>query len=361
MTEKKINKVCIISLTYNRSEYNERSFHSLYQRAGLEFDHYVFDDCSDTETQTSLKKLQEQYHFNLVINQKTLGIVGNFVQNIKKIEMKYDYYVKFDSDIEILSDNFFSSILDVFAIAKQKISCITSKAEGLSSMSDRRIEPIEFYGGHAVRFNASIEYGCCLVFPKYVFESFVMTDAEKQQKWGLDHMIYTHSRQIGSSVIVEDLSMYHIDNLFGQRRKYADYFIKRKRWDLVDVDEVWFLAVTKDFYPEFINRTSLNTIKQEAKGDYKRFWSMCKTYIASGLHKYDTNLAIEIKKSLIVVDITQYRITCPSNFSGTSTHLAKGESILVDELPDWAYQNSSVVIEKIITKKVVNLLSDVQQ
>ena len=46
----KKNKVCIITLTYNRPEYIKRSFDSLYKRFGTKFDHYVFDDASNIKT-----------------------------------------------------------------------------------------------------------------------------------------------------------------------------------------------------------------------------------------------------------------------------------------------------------------------
>ena len=106
-------KICVISLTYNRPWYIGRSFDSLYTRANYEFDHYVFDDCSDEETTILLMQLQKKYKFHLFQNLTRLGILKNFHKNVKNIPREYDIYIKFDSDIEVLTDNFFPQLLEV--------------------------------------------------------------------------------------------------------------------------------------------------------------------------------------------------------------------------------------------------------
>ena len=57
----KNKKICVLTLTWNRPEYIERSFESLYRRAGMNFSHYVYDDGSDKKTVKKLKFLKRKY------------------------------------------------------------------------------------------------------------------------------------------------------------------------------------------------------------------------------------------------------------------------------------------------------------
>src|SRR3989304_4732992 len=126
-------KVCIITLTYNRSEYIERSFESLYKRAGCKFDHFVFDDSSDEETQTKLQMLKKKYGFNLFINEERMGIYKSFYWNLRYVPLEYDYYVKLDSDIEILSDDIFPEMIENFKYP-ERVGGVTVRAEGLRNV-----------------------------------------------------------------------------------------------------------------------------------------------------------------------------------------------------------------------------------
>lgn len=368
---KKLKKprVCVFTLTYQRPEYIERSIESLYKRAGCNFDLYVFDDASNEKTKKKLKKLREKYHFKLIINNKHLNIFKSFYTNLEKIPSDYDYYVKFDSDVEILSDNLFPLSFEIFEMS-ENVAGLTPRVEGIMN-SDRYDAVIEFYKGHALKLKASIVYGCCLIFTSTVFNTFKRLNkkelVETNEKWGIDSKLYEHSLKHGKFIIVEDLSVYHIDNTFGQRRKYADYYIERLRWRNIDLRDIWFIKASKNFAPKFIKKEDLLNIQKNST-DYDSFFKNCKDFICK--HKIkniikDTDEAsierikkLESQKILIpeeqTISVTKiYKITSPLNFR-PDEHIIHGTSKLYREIPDWAKNNPRVVIEEILTSNKIS-------
>lgn len=349
-------KICIISLTYNRPWYVERSFDSLYSRANHDFDHYVFDDCSDEETTRVLKKLERKYNFKLIQNKTRLGIFKNFHKNVREIPMKYDFYMKFDSDIEVLSDNFLPQLLDV-ADMPATVSAISPRVEGMfnSQRLDSLVQRVEFYNGHAIR-NVPVIYGCCLFFSKLAFESFpTMTDRQlsgSAEQYAIDSKLYEHALRIGKSVVVEDLSVYHIDNTYGQRCRDMEYFTSRNRWPVVDKNEVWFLRASKDIYPRHLKRSTLELLKNSNCINYGEFLKSCVEALEYGIDDDKNNLETEkiaasVRHQDPSIKIDVYKITAPENFAGASKHLQKGSIAYFKIIPDWARDDTSVVIEKV--------------
>lgn len=340
----KKNKICIYSLTYNRPEYIERSFKSLYKRAGLNFDHFVFDDCSDKKTQELLKKLEKKYNFNLYINKERMGIYRNFYWNLIHIPTNYDYYVKLDSDIEILSDNFFSEIIEIFKLPGN-ISGMIPRIEGMRN-KDIYDSYSEFYGGHTIKNEASIIYGCCLILTNNVFTSFKKLTKKEikktNKKWGIDSLLYEHSKKIGKFLIIEDLSVYHIDNMYGQRKRNDFYFTDRKRWDIIDNDEVWYMKESKNIYPKYIKRKNFERIRK-ISSNFKEFSNSCKVFLKD-------NIIVETNNNKIKNNIKiMYKITSPMNFKPDS-NIQHGSFKLFSIIPEWAKNNPKVVIEIIETK-----------
>ncbi len=378
----KDKKICIFSLTYNRPSYIKRSFNSLYSRAGLRFDHFVFDDGSDKETLSLLRDLKKKYNFKLFLDKKrkTIGIYKRFLLSINKIPQKYDYYVKFDSDVEILSDNFFKEALDVFSFPLLSISCLSPRIEGIQNF-DRNQTVLDFYNNHAVRFDSPIVSGCCLILSKETFISFPFLTEKKiiefTENWGADLMLYNHAKQIGKCAVIEDLSVYHIDNAYGQRRMNYDYFMNRKRWERLDVDQVWYLLASREIYPNFIKRKLFDAIRGRSDS-YQTFLSLSKK-VAKNPNAFENDLEqleeqkrlfLKDKKSSIIKqeDMTKemYKITSPLNFKPCE-YILHGESKYFAEIPKWAINNPSVVIEKELvsiantSKKDIEKLEDISK
>lgn len=356
MTSETKNKVCVISLTFNRPDYIKRSFDSLYNRAGCGFDHYVFDDASDEETTAMLHSLQEQYGFTLLQNSETLGIFKNFHKNVREIPLTYEYYVKLDSDIEVLSDNLFSEMIEVFPF-HSAVCGATPKVEGVqgSQRSEEKMGTIQFFDGHAVRLNAPVVAGCCLMFTQKVFSAFPrMTDeqlADCKDKWAIDAMLYNHALNFGRFVVIEDLSVYHIDNTYGQRKHDMLYFTARNRWNTMDKDEVWFMRVSRDIFPNFLDRSVLSLLKRSTlTPTYESFYKACESALKYGFTEETVKLkeSIDVLKTAVELAnepvITLFKVSAPPNFV-PSKNLKKGEVRYYRQLPAWARKDSGIVVE----------------
>jgi glycosyltransferase involved in cell wall biosynthesis len=359
---KKKNKTCLISLTSERPDYIKRSFDSLYLRAGNSFDHFVFDDGSDLETRRELRKLQKKYKFKLFldIKRRQIGIYKRLMLSLLKIPSDYEYYIKFDSDVEVLSDNFLKEILSVFSFPTDVISCISPRIEGFR-LFDRHETPINFYRGHVIQLDAPIVSGCCLVFPQHVFNSFPRLAEKKIRqsitKWGADTVLYDHAKNLGKCVVVEDLSAYHIDNAYGQRRVHPEYFTTRKRWKTIDSDQVWYILASKEIYPAFLTRSEYDKIMR-ISSSYKEFILLCQEFVKKPIknNQPETQIREKLteflfsKKSSIIKkeDETMkemYKIISPLNFKPVQ-QIPHGESRYFSEIPDWAKNNPALVIEK---------------
>jgi len=344
----------VISLTHNRPKYIERSFESLYKRAGCKFTHYVFDDASDDETRAVLKKLKSKYGFILYSNEERLNIYLNFHKNVREIPDTFDYYIKMDSDIEILSDGLISLALRGFNYP-EKISGIVPRVEGIRNV-DRYEHQIEFFGGHAIKFNAPIVYGCFLILTKEAFFTFERMSDKKllkcEEKWGVDSMLYDHALKVGKFLIMEDLSVYHIDNAYGQRRIDKDYFTNRKRWNIIDNIEVLCMKTSEKIYPSYLNRSEYEKIRTISPDNLDEFIERCKKYIKD--HTSIEKEALEAEKKTeeekdffeknALVDII-YKISSPLNYP-PDKNIKHGTFKYFAAIPDWAKNNHLLVVEK---------------
>jgi glycosyltransferase involved in cell wall biosynthesis len=358
MKHKKNKKsICVITMTYNRPEYLEKSIVSLYKKAGRSFDHYVFDDFSDDKTYSILKKMQNKYKFKLFRNTERLGLYKNFHKNIKNIEKRYDYYLKHDSDIELLSNNIFNEMLEVsdFPLV---VSAITTRLEGIRNV-DRYDCRMNFYNGHAIKYDSPVVYGCFMLIKGEVFDTFTRLSNQdienSSSKWGIDSEIYQHVKKAGHFLIVEDLSIYHIDNAYGQRKNNPGYFTDRNRWKGSDVDETILLQASKNLQHFFIDRKIYDEIINESNSA-KEFNKYCKEYAKTGKMKIDSGETIttisvrkeKLRKTTEAKPLKEvFRISAPLNFAGRSLYMQKGETRVFTQLPEWAKNDPSLVIEKI--------------
>jgi len=352
------SKVCVIALTYNRPDYIKRSFDSLYKRAGCEFDHYVFDDKSNRSTQILLRSLKKKYGFNLYFNKERMGIFKSFYWNLKYVPLEYDYYVKLDSDIEVLSDNLFNEMIECFKYP-EKISAVTPRTEGIRNI-DRYDSVMQFYGGHTIKDEAPIVYGCCMMFSDTVFRTFRrLKDKELEntiEKWGIDSILYDHAKRMGKFLIIEDLSVYHIDNTYGQRKNNNYYFTDRKRWNIIDNDEVWYIKASKSVYPKFLNRSVFDKMRKVSI-NFENFLENCLAFLKNQPIRTEKEFKKEVEKrkkiqvnKQIAYMKTMYKITSPNNFT-PDLNMKHGDSKLFADVPIWAKNNPRLVIEKVEVEK----------
>jgi len=345
--------ICIISLTYNRSKYIERSFDSLYKRAGMPFKHFVFDDNSDEKTLKVLKKLQKKYKFTLYTNSKHIDVYNNFKQYLHKIPLTFDYYLKLDSDIEVLSDNMLKHFLEVCSYDNNKVIGITPRIEGVLN-ADRCGEIISFYNGHAIRVDSPVLFGCCLMLSKQFFVEYIKNSkSNRSEKWGIDAELYAESKKLGHFITVEDVSVYHIDNTYGQRRENSKYFLNRKRWEYIDTNETSFLLASKIIYPKYIKTVVYKKLIQET-GSFKKFVKKCISFTKQ--HNSAEFLRIQINDDIVDSrkKCQMFKIISPNNFPPVK-ELKHGTYKYYKDIPEWAINNTNVC-KKLVTITVEEYL-----
>ncbi len=343
--------VCVISLTYNRPEYIKRSFDSLYLRAGMPFEHFVFDDYSDEKTLKELKKLQKKYKFKLFTSSKRMDVYQNFHRYLSKIPLSFDYYLKLDSDIEILSDKLLVNLLEVFKF-KDSVG-VTPRVEGVLN-ADRYGGNISFFNGHAIKINSPVLFGCCLMLAKKAFVNYLKHANNNNDKWGIDAEIYEHTQKDGIFITVEDVSVYHIDNTYGQRRINSNYFLNRKRWQNIDTNETSFLLASKYIYPKYIKTVIYKKLIQETLS-LKSFLKKCKLFSKQQNMAKILNIQIENNKKIDLNSKCQvFKIISPTNFP-PDKNIEHGAYRYCKIVPNWAKNNPHLCVELVeVTIKEYN-------
>lgn len=348
-TKKKHPRICIISLTFNRPDYIKRSFDSLKKRTSMKYDHYVFDDNSNDETRKFLRSRTKDFK-SLVLRDTNVNVFNNFVSALREVPDDYDYYIKLDSDIEILSDNILREMLEV--IVFKDVGCVVPRVEGVSSPWKAAKTDVQFYNGHAIRF---IEYSPSGGFMLFV-RDIVNFNIDTREDYGIDTRLSQYIGERGlKTVFVEDLSVYHIDNMFGQRKKYPRYFSSRRRWKNYDYQSNAYLQLSKKLGTIYIERQKLDRFYEYAKGDYFTFSKIVVQYTKEpskvekkvfGDYSYDGQQKVTVK-------VPKYRITSPSNFP-RDTNIEHGTSILVNQVPEWAKNNYRVVVERVTIEESID-------
>ncbi|KKK69226.1 hypothetical protein LCGC14_2936170, partial [marine sediment metagenome] len=288
----------------------------------------------------------------LCSNQKEeLGIYKSFYYNLHRIPTTFDYYVKLDSDIEILSDNIFPLLIENFSFSSD-VGGLTPRVEGIMN-ADRYDGEINFYGGHAIKSSAPIVYGCCLVLSQRAFTSFKPLKEKEfettNEKWGIDSKLYDHALSFGEFLIIEDLSVFHIDNTYGQRRVNDLYFTDRKRWSIIDNDEVWYMKASKIIYPKYLAKSKYVEIRKMSSS-FNEFLDICKTFLKDKsitiTKKEERPKEIMSKKTGPTYLEKMYKITSPLNFS-PDPNIKHGDIRHYRNIPKWAKNNPRVVIETV--------------
>lgn len=346
-------RIAVISMVYNRLEYVRKSFESLREKAGMDFDHYVFDDNSDDITLEYLRT--EKYNFKkLILNDQRMGIAKNFQEALSVIPERYDYYIKIDSDIQLLSDNFFINLLEIAKFPN--MGCLLPRIEGVSSPWKQFHSRVQFFNGHAIRILNAAPWGGFMLFDKKIIDFRDTCD----DNFGVDSRLsqFINEKEL-EVVFIEDLSAYHIDNMFGQRRKYPHYFKERARWERLDKRAIDFMIVSRMLGNKFVDREVMYGLYEYVDGDFESFKDIMIEFVENP-NEFD-NVLSEGKKLPEIVEekrtVNKIKISSPPNFP-KSEHIQSGTFILVDEIPEWAKNNPRVVIERVKVKRNVQEIID---
>lgn len=218
-------KIAIFTLTRDRLEYTKRSFKSLKEKAGYQYDHYVIDNGSTDGTQEWLRKQKDL--IVLAMNKENKGISAGCNRALETILKKdYDLIIKMDNDCEIVSSDVLKEIVDIYQhIPPFFIKFMLSpKVEGLNHPVPRiAMQPI---GGHQIGIT-NIIGGIFQPVPAECYRLYKYDEKLPKAKGQDEHLNGWFKAMGGQVGYIEDLVINHMDTTDGQKKKYPAYF-KRK-------------------------------------------------------------------------------------------------------------------------------------
>lgn len=221
-------KIAIFTLTYDRREYTEVCFDTLYETAGQPFDHYIVDNGSTDGTVEYLKKLKNPLgEIHLILNNDNKGIAIASNQAIDAMGDKYDIIMKSDNDAYYKNKGWLETMVKIWR-SNRKIA-LSCYIEGL------RDNP-----GGAPRIMYGEIKGEQLGVTKHLggICHFVDARAYKDFRWDENSTLHFMSDLVFSNYLLsigygmgylENWFCEHKDGTEGQEVKYKEYFERRKK------------------------------------------------------------------------------------------------------------------------------------
>jgi len=106
-------RIACYTLTWNRLAFTKKCFSTMYEKAGVKFDHYIVDNGSDDGTSLWLRKKFYSGQFKgIILNNQNMGII--YAQNqLWQTLCNYDYIIRTDNDVIYESENWLLRTLEV--------------------------------------------------------------------------------------------------------------------------------------------------------------------------------------------------------------------------------------------------------
>jgi len=212
-------KIAVLSLTRDRLEYTQHCFQRLHDLAGIEFDHYVFDQGSQDGTAEWLRDVYDPDY--LALHPENIGISRalNKLLDWAAENRDYDVVVKFDNDCEIATEN---ALKDCAWFVKEHPDWIISpRIEGLNEPPGT-IEVIDFPDGKVLR-KGQIG-GIFLAANADLYRDFRYDVGNPI--WGMDDVQVSKKRHCG---YLDKHVANHYETTKGQAARYPDYFERKMR------------------------------------------------------------------------------------------------------------------------------------
>lgn len=220
-------RIAIFTLTYDRREYTEVCFDTLYETAGQPFDHYIVDNGSTDGTVEYLKKLKNPLgKIHLILNKDNKGIAIASNQAINAMGNGYDIIMKSDNDAYYKSKGWLAKMVEIWRT--NRMVALSCYIEGLRDNPGGA--PRVMYGtlkGEQIGVTKHLG-GIC---------HFVDAKAYKDFRWNEDSTLHglqdlefsTYLLRIGYGMgYLENWFCEHKDGTVGQETKYKEYFKRRK-------------------------------------------------------------------------------------------------------------------------------------
>lgn len=220
-------RIAIFTLTWERKEYTEVCFDTLYNTTKQPFDHYIVDNGSQDGTVEYLKTLKNPHgKVHLILNKDNKGIAIASNQAINAMNDNYDIIIKSDNDAYYKSDGWLETMVKIWRC--NKMIALSCYIEGL------RDNP-----GGAQRLMYGELKGEQIGVTRHLGGICHFVDARAYKNWRWDEGATLHfmSDLVFSNYLLsigygmgylENWFCEHKDGTAGQEVKYKDYFERRK-------------------------------------------------------------------------------------------------------------------------------------
>lgn len=212
--ESKKNRVAVFSLCWNRLHYTKHCFNSLWEKAGMDFDHFVIDNGSTDGTKEWL--LENEHRFKGIIrNEENLGIGNAIMQMVMLAKQQgYDWFMTGSNDIEILTDDFIKKMYEFWKMTKGQY--IFSPEIGGITHIIKVLEKtcIEGYNVEVVDATGGVYIAC----PTSLLEDYLASTSI----WRANDLCRFAAKKGIKNLYLSDLKVTHYEMTAGQMRRYPD-------------------------------------------------------------------------------------------------------------------------------------------
>lgn len=214
-------RVAIFTIHYDRKEYSELTYQEMKQTAGYDFDWFCADNGTDGtyEMFSGKTKFSVRYPENVGLTRAS----NKLIDVIKRGE--YDIIIKIDNDVEFITHDWLKDIVSLWE--SNHLIYISPYVEGL----------VDNPGG-ALRIGRAIINGELIEVTKHIGGIFAAIDAKAYNDFRWKDKLYHGYQDLEASTAFLKMGympcylpkhvIKHRDSTAGQKKKYKDYFERRK-------------------------------------------------------------------------------------------------------------------------------------
>lgn len=176
--------------TYNAASYLKDSIESVLLQTYVDFDFYIYDDCSTDETEKIIRSFTDP-RIIYIKNEKNLGIATTLNRGIDELSDKYTYIARMDAD-DWCYPNRFKKQLD-YLEANPKVDLLGTQGYWVKKIKDspkfnwlypERHEYIKFYLLFSASFShQSIIYRCSFLIKNHIKYNETVKTCEDWELW----------------------------------------------------------------------------------------------------------------------------------------------------------------------------------
>lgn len=213
-------RIAVLTMTRDRLDYTKKSFASLRENAGCDFDHFVWDNGSTDETPEWLRNEYLPDSAFVSLGPDNIGIcrAANKLLDLTKEHADYDVFVRFDNDCEVVRPGILRQTCEIatggFVVAPKVLGLLNPPG----SIG-------EFIVDGVVIQETGVLGGVFMAIPRAVFDAGYKFP-EDGPKWGGDESALPWWReQGGRGGYLRDWHVFHHTEKHNQ--DYPDYYQRK--------------------------------------------------------------------------------------------------------------------------------------